>query len=369
MSRYKLAFVGNSSLTMYNFRIGLLRALVKSGYDVTVIAPKDNDISLYEAEGVRFIPVDIECRGTNPFKDARLISQLKKIYNREKFDFVFHYTIKSVIYGSFAAALSKTSHISVITGLGYTFIRNGLLKRITVLLYTLSLKKAKEVWFLNTDDMRVFLDRKIVKQEKIYLLNGEGIDTTTFQPKEKKKKYFSFIFIGRILWDKGVGEYIKAARILKKEYPEIRFQLLGALGSENPAAVKPERMDKWVNEGIIDYLGETRDVTSYIANSSCVVLPSYREGLSRILLEAAAMERPIITSDVTGCKEVIENSISGFLCKPKDAENLMECMKKMYLLSEEKRVEMGKRGREIVLEKFDEKIIINQYIEKLDEYL
>ena len=369
MSKQKLAFVGNSALTMHNFRIGLLKTMVADGYDVTVIAPKDCNIDMYESNGIRFIPINVDCRGMNPFKDIKLLFQLKKIYQQEKFDFIFHYTIKPVIYGSFASGWLKLSHISVITGLGYTFLRQGCVKRISTTLYKLSLKKAKEIWFLNPDDREVFFTEKIIKKKKNHLLPGEGVDAEKYQPQKKKKNYFSFIFIGRILWDKGVGEYIEAAKTLKKEYPEIRFQLLGALGSENPAAVKPEQMEKWVKKGIVDYLGKTTNVTSYIANSDCVVLPSYREGLSRILLEASSMERVVIASDVTGCKEIVEDGKSGFLCAPQNAQSLLEAMKKMYQLSEKERTAMGKRGREIILEKFDEKIIIEQYRKKLAEYL
>ena len=369
MLKKKLAFVGNSSFTMYNFRIGLFKALVQSGYDVTVIAPKDNDVSLYEIENIHYIPITIDCRGMNPLRDIQLIFQLNKIFQFEKFDFIFFYTIKPVIYGCIAARISKIHHISVITGLGYTFMHAGFINRITVALYKFALKKVKEVWFLNADDRFVFSQKGITKKKKTYLLNGEGVDTQAFFPHEKKKEYFSFIFIARVLWDKGIGEYVAATRKLKEKHPKIRFQILGPLGAENPAAVKPEDMEQWVNEGVIDYLGETTKVASYIANSDCVVLPSYREGLSRILLEAAAMERPIIASNVTGCKEIVEDGVSGYLCLPKDSESLMDCMEKMYLLSDEERAAMGKRGREIVLEKFDEKNIINKYQKKLAEYL
>lgn len=368
MQKPKLAFVGNSSRTMANFRIGLLKALSEK-YDITVIALKDSDITIYEKNNIKFIDVYVDSKGLNPIKDLKFIFCLRDIYLKEKFDFIFHYTIKPVIYGSFAAILANKAHISVITGLGYTFIKEGLINKITILLYRLSLKKAKEVWFLNNDDLEMFLRKKIVSKKKTKLLNGEGIDMELFQPQKKKSKNFSFIFIGRVLWDKGVGEYIQACKILKSKYPEIKFEILGPLGAENPAAIKPEQMNVWVNEMFVDYLGETTDVIPYISNSDCIVLPSYREGLSRILLEAAAMERPIIASNVAGCKEVVEDNVSGFLCNPKDAVNLAACMEKIYLLEAEERQKMGKRGREIVLEKFEEKIIIENYLKILKQYL
>lgn len=369
MRNVKLAFVGNSAVTMYNFRASLLADMVQKGYDVTVLVPVDTDLAALNSIGVKVIPIRVDCRGTNPRNDMALLWQLMKIYRQEQFDFIFHYTIKPVIYGSMAATITKTPYISVVTGLGYTFIHNGLLKKATISLYKLALKKAKEVWFLNEDDKNVFLEERVVSVQKAFVLNGEGINTEFFHPQPKKKEFFSFIFIGRILWDKGIGEYIDAVRLLKKRYPEIRFQILGPLGAENPAAVAPEDMRAWVNDGIVDYLGETKNVASYIANCDCVVLPSYREGLSRILLEAASMERPIVATDVSGCREIVEDGVNGYLCKPHDVESLSACMERMYLLGNEGRAAMGKAGRNKMLKTFDDRIINAIYNEKLKKYL
>lgn len=364
----KIAFVGNSSLTMHNFRINLLRDMVKQGYQVVVIAPKDSDTTAFKSQKIKFIPIEIDCKGMNPFRDVKLIFQLRKIYLHENFDFIFHYTIKPVIYGSFAAAFSKKSHISVITGLGYTFIKAGSINKLAVLLYNLALKKPKEVWFLNDDDRDMFVQRKIVNHNKTRVINGEGVNLKIFHPQIKRHHtVFSFLFIGRVLWDKGIGEYVEAARILRKKYPNVEFQILGALGAANPAAISPECMDEWEEEGIINYLGETSKVMPYIANASCIILPSYREGISRVLLEAAAMEKPIVTTNVTGCKDIVKHNCSGYLCEVRNVDSLVECMDKMIQLPEEKRRNMGIEGRKIVLEKFDERIIIKVYHDKLKE--
>ena len=365
--KHKIAFVGNSSLTMHNFRINLLKDMVKQGYQVVVIAPKDSDTTAFKSQKIKFIPIEVDCKGMNPFSDLKLIFQLRKIYLHENFDFIFHYTIKPVIYGSFAAALSKKTHINVITGLGYTFIKNGTINKLAVLLYKLSLKSPREVWFLNNDDRDMFVQKKIVKHNKTKVINGEGVNLKLFHPQAKHHTNFSFLFIGRVLWDKGIGEYVEAARILRKKYPNVEFQILGALGAANPAAISPDCMDTWEEEGIINYLGETSRVIPFITNASCIILPSYREGISRVLLEAAAMEKPIITTDVTGCKDIVEHNRSGYLCQVRNVASLVEYMDKMILLPEEDRIKMGAEGRKIVLEKFDEKIIIKEYHDKLKE--
>ncbi len=363
----KIAFIGNSSLTMHNFRINLLKDMIKSGHKVVVIAPKDSDTTAFKSQKIKFIPIDVDCKGINPLKDIKLAIQLFKIYKKEKFDFIFHYTIKPVIYGSIAAGLAKIRHISVITGLGYTFLNEGFINKLVIRLYRFSLKNSLEVWFLNSDDQELFIEKRIVKQNKAKIINGEGVNLSIFHPQHKSHKKFSFLFIGRVLWDKGIGEYVKAAKILKKEFPDVDFNILGSLGASNPAAIPVEKMDEWENEGIITYLGETSKVVPYIANASCIILPSYREGISRVLLEAAAMEKPIITTNVTGCKDIVEHVRSGFLCKVRDVEDLAMHMKKMINLSDEERNKMGEEGRKIVMEKFDEKIIMKVYHNKLYE--
>ena len=245
MKKLKIAFVGNSSLTMHNFRINLLKSLVKLGYEVVVLVPKDSDTTGYISNKIRYIPINVDCKGVNPIRDFVLINQLRVLYVKEKFDFIFHYTIKPVIYGSIAARLVGIKHISVITGLGYTFLNNGYLNKLVIRLYRNSLKKAEEVWFLNYDDLDVFLSRRIVEKARTRVINGEGVNTRLFRPAKKETTKFKFLFIGRMLWDKGVGEYIAASRILKKKYPNVEFEALGAIGSANPSAISREKMDEW----------------------------------------------------------------------------------------------------------------------------
>ncbi len=367
MKNLKIAFIGNSSFTMHNFRINLLRSLVKLGYEVVVLAPKDSDTTGYISNKIRYIPINVDCKGVNPIKDFILMNQLRVLYAKEKFDFIFHYTIKPVIYGSIAAKLTGIKHISVITGLGYTFLNTGYLNKLVIYLYRNSLKKAEEVWFLNHDDQDVFLSRRIVEKSRTRVINGEGVNARLFRPIKKETTKFKFLFIGRILWDKGFGEYVAASRILRKKYPDVEFEALGALGSANPSAIPREKMDEWVAEGIINYLGETHQVIPFLSNASCVVLPSYREGISRVLLEASSMEKPIVATNVTGCRDIVQDGVTGYLCEVRNEESLAEAMEKIILLPKEELEEMGRKAREMVLEKFDEKIIMQEYKNKLKD--
>ena len=365
----KLAFVGNSSMTMQNFRMGLMKELAQNpDYEVTVIAPQDNDISELRANNIRFIPVEMDCKGMNPFTDIHLMQQLRRIYRKEKFDFIFHYTIKPVIYGSWAARRARIPQISVITGLGYTFITKGWINKLVIRLYRSALKSAKEVWFLNQEDKTMFIEKEIVAAQKTRILNGEGVNLKQYSPRQAPKgKNFNFLYVGRVLWDKGVGEYVEAARVVKKQYPSVCFKMLGPLGANNPASITQEQVEKWVHAGIIKYLGETQNVIPFMADASCIVLPSYREGISRVLLEAAAMEKPIITSNVPGCREIVVDGENGFLCEAQNTSSLSACMMHMLSLSQDERQEFGKKGRERVLERFDEQSTIEVYKEKLKD--
>lgn len=364
---YKIAFIGNSSQTMHNFRINLLRSMVRLGHQVVVVAPKDSDTTSYKSSKIKYIPINVDCKGINPVKDFILMTQLISLYKKEKFDLIFHYTIKPVIYGSFAAKFSNTKHISVITGLGYTFLNTGILNKLVVMLYRNSLKKAEEVWFLNDDDRNIFVDNKIVEKKRTKVIHGEGINARLFHPIKKESSKFKFLFVGRILWDKGIGEYVEAAKILKKKYPHTEFEILGSLDAANPSAVPRDKMDAWEQDGIIRYLGETKNVLPFLSHSSCVVLPSYREGISRVLLEACAMEKPVVATNVTGCRDIISDGVSGFLCEVRNSESLAESMEKIILLPKEKLDEMGQAGRKIIMEKFEEKIVIQEYKNKLNE--
>ena len=365
---HKIGFIGNSLETMCNFRAGVMTELVQAGYEVVIIAPKDNDITFIKQAQIRLIPIEMDCKGMNPFADMKLAKTLKQIYKKEKFDFLFHYTIKPVVYGSWAARKAKIPQISVITGLGYTFIRKGWINRLAKCLYRFSLRTANEVWFLNQEDKSLFVEQNLVSPFKARLIYGEGVNLHKYQTQvELTTNPFTFLFIGRVLWDKGVGEFVKAARVVKKQHPKVQFHILGQLGANNPACVSIQQMDEWEQTRTVKYLGETSNVLPYIEKATCVVLPSYREGVSRVLLEAASMQRPIIASNVPGCREIVVEGHNGFLCEAQDTNSLIACMMHMLAVSPLELTAFGKNGRTHVLKHFDEQKTIALYKRKVQE--
>ncbi len=370
MMKGKIAFVGNSALTMMNFRKGVMSALVKDGYEVAMIVPQDCDLSPVAGTGIRVIPIEVDCKGTNPLHDMRFFRRLKTIYRQEHFDFIFHFTIKPVIYGSMAAAACGVKFISVVTGLGFTFIKRNWLFRLSCLLHRLALHRAQEVWFLNPDDCDCFVSLRLVAPEKVHVIHGEGVDTAFFAAEKSLPEKFSFIYIGRMLRYKGVELFVRAAQDLRKEYPDVRWKLLGPLDREDPSGILPEELEAWVKHGWVEYLGVSKDVRASIAQSTCVVLPSYfREGVPRSLLEAAAMQRPLITTNSVGCKEVVMDGINGLLCEKNNQESLEQAMRTLLKMPREQLLQMGQKGREMVLDKFDEKIIIGEYLHALEKHL
>lgn len=366
---YKIGFVGNSLQTMCNFRAGVMTELVQTGYEVVIIAPKDSDITFLKQNQIRLIPIEMDCKGMNPFADIQFARTLKRIYKKEKFNFLFHYTIKPVVYGSWAARKTKTLQISVITGLGYTFIRKGWITRVAKFLYRLSLRTANEVWFLNQEDKTLFVEQSLLSPFKARLIYGEGVDVAKYKSQSDLLSIpFTFLFIGRVLWDKGVGEFVKAAQVVKKQHPKVQFHILGQLGANNPACVSIQQMEEWEQTRTVKYLGETSNVLPYIENATCVVLPSYREGVSRVLLEAASMERPIIASNVPGCREIVIEGYNGFLCEAQDTNSLIACMMHMLSISQVELEVFGKNGRTHVIKHFDEQKTIALYKRKLQEH-
>lgn len=363
-----ILLTGNTAWGMYNFRQNLMRLLLQRGHIVTVVAPPDKK---YEEKitqtGCSFVPISIDSKGTNPITDLLLTRRYYLLYQSISPDFIFHYTIKPNIYGSLAAYFACIPSIAVTTGLGYTFIKKGIVNHIAHFLYRIAFRTSRQVWFLNEDDRALFVAKKIVKKDKTVVLKGEGIDLDHFSSAPFNNSGVSFLLASRMLWDKGIGEYVAAARILKKACPEGHFKLLGPLGINNPTAISSEQIDEWQREGVVSYLGETDDIKPFIRESTAIVLPSYREGIPRVLLEAAAMGRPIITTDCVGCRDVVIDNVTGFLCKPKDPENLAEAMLKVFALNKKDIVLMGQKGRVFVEKGFSEKVVLEQYINTLKE--
>lgn len=367
----KICLVDNDLRLNLNFRENIIKAFLNKDYDVTIIAPNDKSFNIKDYdERLNFIPIEVSRKGKNPFSDLIYCKKLFNIYQKEKFDLIFHYTIKPNIYGNIASHFAKIKSISIIPGLGHLFIEESFATKIVEILYKLSLNFASEVWFLNEDDKKEFLKRKLVKENKIKILPGEGINIEKFKPVkiERNDNKVIFLMIARVLWEKGFKEYVEAAEILKKRYSNLEFQLLGGIDAGNPSGVPEEIVMKYHNDKIINYLGTTNDVPSVIAKCDCLVLPSfYREGIPRTLMEGASMEKPLITTNNVGCKEAVIDGYNGFLCEVQNSKDLTDKMEKFLLLSKEEKERLGKNGRKLMKEKFEDSIVIEKYCEVIKE--
>jgi len=280
--------------------------------------------------------------------------------------------VKPNIYASLAAQMAGVPVINNISGLGTAFIRGGWMAALVSLLYRVGLSRSECVFFQNEDDRTLFLGKGLVKRLQTDLLPGSGVDLEYYDAKrygtvERSGNHIVFVMVARLLWDKGVREYVEAARIVKKQHPEVRFHLLGFLDVENQTAVPREDVEAWVREGIIEYLGTSDDVRPFLAAADCVVLPSYREGTPRSLLEAAAMAKPLIATDVPGCREVVTDGVNGYLCAVRNSNYLADKMLKLIAMPSELRLQMGCQSRNIAETRFDEQIVIRKYLKVVDD--
>ncbi len=368
-----IGIVINTSWHIYNFRTGLIKALQEMGYRVVAIAPQDIYSQKLVDTDMDYHDIKMNNMGTNILEDTKLTYSYYKVFKKIKPDLLLLYTIKPNIYGSIAAKMLNIPVISSITGLGTVFLHDNLSSKVAKLLYKVTLNIPGKVFFENPHDKKVFLDQGFVKKEKTVLTPGACIDTNEFRPIEQVKfnenNQPKFLFIARLVRDKGLIEYIDAIKLLRSKYPTIEFAILGPYYPGNPTAITEEEMDRWVEEGLVNYLGESDNVKSIISEYDCVVLPSYREGLSRVLLEAASMEKPIVTTNVPGCKDVVEDGVNGFLCEKENAHHLAEKIEQIILLTNYDRMQMGKKGREKVVKEFDEPIVNDKYIAAIQEML
>jgi glycosyltransferase involved in cell wall biosynthesis len=360
----------NAAWNIVNFRSGLIAALRAAGYRVMALAPPDAWQGRLEALGVEYVPIEMDKKGVSPVADLHLLARYWHALGRMRPDIFLGYTPKPNIWGSIAAHARGIRVINNVSGLGTAFMRPGALMRIVTALYKRAFRRSKTVFFQNEEDQALFLDRKIVRAGQARLLPGSGIDLDRFRPEEKTTDCsFAFLLIARLLWDKGVGEYVEAARLVRAEAPEARFRLLGFLDVANRTAVPRASVEAWVAEGLIDYLGESDDVRPHVAAASCIVLPSYREGLPRTLLEGAAMARPLIATDVPGCRQVVDHGVNGLLCEVRDARSLADAMLAMLRMTPAERRKMGAAGRLKIESEYDEKIAIGRYLAAIEEAL
>ena len=366
----RVAIVINTSWNIWNFRRGLVRALQAAGHEVLAIAPPDAYSGRLETElGCRYVPIRMENKGTNPVKDAALTGRFYRLYRRERPDVVLHYTIKPNIYGGIAARLAGIPSVNNVSGLGTVFLVRNLVSRVALGLYRFAFRFPARVFFQNADDRQLFLDNGLVAERITDLVPGSGIDTRKFRPAAAfgRRQPFVFLMIARVLYEKGVAEYFEAARLVRAAVPGTRVQLLGGVDESGGVGVKRAVLDEWLAAGHVEYLGTSDDVAAHLAQADCVVLPSYREGTPKTLLEAAAMGKPLVTTDVPGCRETVQNGVNGLLCEVRNAPDLAAKMRQILALPDEALQVMGRASRRLAEEKFDERLVLEKYLRVVEE--
>lgn len=359
-----IAVISNTSWYLYNFRLRMMLALRDAGYQVIAMAPLDSYSEKIMDQGIHFVPIKLNRRGTNPLVESVFLVKLFRCIQRVYPCAILSFTPKINIYASLCARILRIPIIVNVSGLGFVFTHVSILTRIVNLMYRIAFQHASKIFFQNNNDLECFLEQHIVDRARCERLPGSGVNTDHFVPVAPESKHGQFIFllVARLLWDKGIGEYVQAARHIKEHYPDTRFEILGPIDEGNPAAITREQIFMWHSEGVVFYHGASDDVREVMATVNCVVLPSYyREGCPRTLLEAASMALPIVTTDTNGCRDTIVDGVTGYLCRPRDAEDLEEKMLKMRLQPEERLHEMGLHGRRKMIEEFDESIVINRY--------
>lgn len=375
LKRKKILLVSNTSWNIYNFRIYLIESLLKNNYEVVLVAKKD-DYSKYLLDlGFRYIDIKIKTDSINPFIDFIFFINLIRIFIKERPSVFLGFTIKPNIYGSLAAYFLGAAIINNITGLGESFQRGAWIKSIVIILYKLALRKSSYIFFHNQADINLFESSGIAKSATYALLPGSGIDLVKYDfdlkkilPR-KKNEIFNFLFVGRLIFNKGIREYIDSSRIMLNKGFNVKFYILGLLDPDNKNSILPDQLRQWESEGLVTYLGFKDDIRNTLLMADCVVHPSYSEGLPRVLLEAAAMRRPIISTDIPGSNRVVLDGYNGLLIKTRNALDLADKMESMYLTDPSMREVYGRNGREMVITNFGQDIVVNEYLVAIDKLL
>lgn len=351
----------NASWNIWNFRTPIIQALLDDGHEVTIAAPVDESTIKLKNIGCRFVPLPMDVRGLNPITDAALVKRFVRVLKSNTPDVVLSYTIKNNVFVSIAGRILNIPVIPNVTGLGTAFLSNFMLHSLATRLYRVAFSKHDTVFFQNTDDRNLFIDRSMIRSDQATVLPGSGINLDKYAFADYPTGGpITFLMISRLIRDKGVFEFVEAAK--SGPYPsEVRFRLLGPLDAKNRSAIDSKIVRQWVADGIIEYLGNAADVRPFIADAHCIVLPSYREGAPRTLLEAAAMGRPVITTDVPGCRSVLDPGLSGLLCEARSSASLSQAMASFLSHTREQRAAMGKAGRDKMEREFDEEIIVQHY--------
>lgn len=373
----KVVVLSSFTTSLFWFRIDMMKSFLAEGYEVVAVgeAPEDQWAAQFQELGIRYRSIPVQRNGMNPLYDMKTLRALYRLLREEKPDKVFTYQAKTVIYGGIAARLCKIQDVyPLIAGVGSVFLGDGLKRKIVrsilVTEYKIGLKKAAGAFFQNRDDLAVFTSNKIIPEQKVVMLNGSGVNIDRFEPTELPEKV-SFLCISRLIRDKGVCEYLDAAREIHKRHPDVHCVLVGPYDT-NISAIKPEDVQPYIDDGSIEYVGEQKNVCPYLQACTAYVLPSYHEGTPKTVLEAMACGRPTITTDAPGCRETVTNGVNGYLVPVKDVAAIVDAMEKI-ISDPAKTAQMAKKARIIAEEKYDvnkinKKIKQTMKIEKVKQY-
>lgn len=368
-----VAVVSNTSWSIFNFRKGLITRLVEQNYSVYVIAPEDKFVAEIKQLGCTFVPLTkISNKGKNPIKDLQLLLELKKLIRQHQIQYCFFFTPKINIYGCFATKFTRVKSVATINGLGFVFNEDQpkWLKVLVKSMYRLAFRHLKAVYFQNQEDRDFFISNKIVSsRHQLKVLKGSGVNLEEFQ----QKKHFNdaedlvFLLSARLIKEKGIYEYVEAAKAIKLQYPRVHFQLVG-LTANNPSAISANDISSFQQQGIIEYLGTTDNMSETLNDVDVLVLPSYyREGIPKILIEGLSKGIPLVTTNNVGCKETVEDGVNGYLVPVKDVAGLEKAMTTLIKMPIEQRIRMGEEGRKKAVNEFDETFNHQQYLEFIRE--
>lgn len=357
----KIAFVANTCWNIYNFRKGLVHHFLAKGDEVIVLAPWDEYTEKIMDWGVNCIDTPLQGTGANPLKDMSYLLKIQKIFKSERPAIALSFTIKANIYASLAGKFTSVPVICNVSGLGTVFLVEGLTGKIALWLYRIVFRSASHVFFQNEDDKILFTSQVNISEDRINILPGSGIDLKAFTPVPiHQKKEVEFLMISRVIIEKGVREFAEAASHFKND-KKIKFTLIGKFDPNHARSIPKNELDNWIKEGMIDYRGHSDEIMKLIAKSDALVLPSYREGTPRTLLEGAAMGRPLLASNVPGCKEVVRDGYNGFLFEVQNSRSLLDKIRLFLSLNIDERKQLADNSRKLVEESFDENIVIDMY--------
>lgn len=364
----RICVLANSSRYILNFRTNLIDAIRAAGHDVLVLSPHGTEVSLIQSLGIRHVHLPLAPRGINPLREIQTVRSLRRLLSEHYVDIVLSSTPKGNLYTALANLGTNRRQIANVSGLGSSYLRQDWLSNVVNALYRTFFKRIDHVFFENPTDSAEFIRLNWVLAGHSEIIPGLGVDLQRFRlspwpnaPKDETR----FLMIARLIGDKGVREYVEAASLVRQRHPGARFALLGDSAAENPTSISKAELAQWVEKGHIVHYEHTEDVRPYIAESHCLVLPSYREGMSRTLLEAGAMGRPLIASDVPGCREAVDVGLNGLLCLSRSASSLVEQITRFLSMSTNQQKAMGAASHQKIAKEFNENYVIRRYLEVL----